>query len=115
MSVKEHKRNETAMRREAIAKCASQASNRDLWSELKKLESKSKVVPNSVDGFAENDDIANCFAQKYSNLYKSVPTPQDEIAALRREIIDDVARESHTDFDIINVADIYAKIFELKC
>ena len=113
-AVKEHKRNETDMRREAIAKCASRASNRDLWSELKKLDNKSKVVPNSVDGFTENDDIAKCFAHKYSNLYKSVPTSQEEIAALRREIIDDVQQESQTDFNIINVGDIKKSLGHLR-
>ena len=72
-AVKMHRSKEMSTLRSVIAKCVSDGLNRDFWREIKKLESKNKTMPSAVDGFTDDDDIANSFAQKYSKLYQSVP------------------------------------------
>ena len=80
-----HKSKEMSTRRSVIAKCVSHGLNRDFWREITKLESKNKTLPSAVDGFTDDGDIANSFAQKYSTLYQSVPTSHQEIADMRRQ------------------------------
>ena len=87
-AVKMHKSKQMSTRRSVIAKCVSDGLNRDFWREIKKLESKNKTMPSAVDGFTDDGDIANSFAQKYSK-FKSVPTSHQEIADLRGQTTND--------------------------
>ena len=113
-AVKMHKSKEMSTRRSVIAKCVSDGINRDFWGEIKKLESKNKTMPNAVDGFTDDGDIANSFAQKYSKLYESLPTSHQEIADLRRQTTDDLYIESHCNEDYVNIEDVKKSLLRLR-
>ena len=109
-----HKSKLMSTRRSVIAKCVSDGINRDFWREIKKLESKNKTMPSAVDGFTDDGDIANSFAQKYSKLYQSVPTSHQEIADLRRQTTDDLYIESHCNEDYVNLEDVKKPLLRLR-
>ena len=88
-AVKIHKRDEIKNRRTIIADCAKH-NKRDLWSELRKLDSVGKPAPSIIDSCTNDTDIANIFAKKYNDLYKSFPTPATEIAELHNTIARDI-------------------------
>ncbi len=52
---------------------------RDLFSEASKINGHNNILPTSVDDASIDDDIVNLFADKYSNLYNSVPYDQSEM------------------------------------
>ena len=60
-AVKLHKPDSDKFRRSLIATSFANGNNSDLWNELKKLDTSTKIVPCSVNGFT---DIANTFANK---------------------------------------------------
>ena len=94
---------------------ANNNHSRDLWNELRKLESASKPVPNTIDGLSNKAEIANNFASKYSELYKSVPTSASDLEALRECISDDMTKCSIYDLtQTVCYADIEKSILKLK-
>ena len=113
-AVKLHKRDSDKFRGSLIATSIADGNNRDLWKELKKLDTSTKIVPCSVNGFTESWDIANTFADKYRNLYTSVPTVPYEIQALKSNILEDISSCNEHGVEGISVADICNAITELK-
>ena len=81
---------------------------------LKKLENKKKITPNVVDGLAEDGDITNCFAQRYSAIYRSVPTSQQEISDLCRQITNDLNRKPQYNVRYISVEDVKKSLSRLR-
>ena len=61
-------------------------NSRDLWAELKKLDSSRKASPCSINGVTDDNEIAGIFSNKYKTLYSSVPTNIDEINELKNEM-----------------------------
>ena len=84
-AIKIHKRDEINNHRTIIADSAKH-NKRDLWSELRKLDSVGKPAPTIIDSCTNVTNIANIFAKKYSDLYKSGPTLATEMAELRDAI-----------------------------
>ena len=100
--------------RPLIATSIAEGNNRDFWKELKKLDTSKKIVRCSVNGFTESSDIANALADKYRNLYTSVPTVPHEIQALKSNILEDISSCNEHEVEGISVADICNAITELK-
>ena len=67
-----------------------------------------------MNGFTESSDIANTFADKYRNLYTSVPTVPHEIQALKSNILEHTSSCNEHGVEGISVADICNAITELK-
>ena len=111
--MKLHKRKEDDYRKVVIAQHANNNHSRDLWNELRKLESANKPVPNTIDGLSNNAEITKNFANKYSELYKSVPTSAPELEALRECISDDMTKCSIYDLTVC-YANIEKSILKLK-
>ena len=44
-------------------------NQRNFWSEVKKIEGKSKVRPPHIDGAVNAEDISNVFTTKYKTVY----------------------------------------------
>jgi len=69
-----------------IATALSQNKNRDFWSEIKRIRHNRSVVVGVVDGFCSSSDIADVFANKYQDLYTSVPYDVEELQSIRNEM-----------------------------
>ena len=60
------------MRKNAMASSMSENNYRDLWKEVSKVRTKSKVTPQCMDDVTGSESIAELFANKYDMLYNSV-------------------------------------------
>ena len=60
------------MRKNAMASSISKNNYRDLWKEVSKVRTKSKVTPQCMDDVTDSESIAELFANKYDMLYDSV-------------------------------------------
>ena len=112
-AVKLHKRNLDNYRNSMIANAIDNGQQRDMWTELKKLDSKSKTTPCSINGCSDNVGIANIFADKYRDLYSSVPTCEQEIDQIRREMsieINDHELFENVDVSVEDVCKATAKL-----
>ena len=71
-AVRDVKRNQAELRKTKLANRAASLDNKYILYEVKKLSESKSPMPTQVDGFNEDIDIANCFADKYRNLFNSV-------------------------------------------
>ena len=113
-TVKLHKREELKFRRCTIANASKSSTSRDCWKEIKKLDSVHKVTPSTLDGFSDDSDIADNLANKYRNLYSSVPTSTHELTVLRADIVKDILEDTGSDISCISVFEICNAIISLK-
>ena len=74
------KKNEEIMRKNAMAHCISENKYRDLWKEVHKVRSKSRVSSQCIDNVTGNENITQLFAHKYDVLYNSVCSNSDEMS-----------------------------------
>ena len=58
------------------------SSSKEFWNELKKINPANKVIAYSVDNVIGDKAIADKFAEKYKELYSSVPTNDTELRNL---------------------------------
>ena len=65
-----------------MASSISENNYRDLWKEVSKVRTKSKVTPQCMDDVTGNESIAELFAHKYDMLYNSVCSNSAEIHTL---------------------------------
>ena len=59
--------------RQRFAESVLKDNNRDLWSEVKKINGAKAAPACTVDGQSSPDTIARIFADKYQDLHNSVP------------------------------------------
>ena len=114
-AVKLHTSNELDMRRSAIANAASKNNCRNLWQEIKKLESGKRHISCSVEGSSDDTEIAGIFADKYRNLYSSVPTSVHEITDLRNELHSEIINADPSEHAaVLTVMDVCKSLSTLK-
>ena len=97
-----------------IANSIENGQQRDVWAELKKLDSHKKVSPCSINGCSDDTGIANIFANKYSNLYSSVPTCNQEINDIRNEMVNELCDDKQMDCVHISVDDVCKALSKLN-
>ena len=56
-----------------MATAILQSNHRDLWKEVKRIKGRGNIVAASIYGLNDENDIAELFSKKYSELYNSVP------------------------------------------
>ena len=88
--------------------------NRDFWSEIKRIRHNRSVVGGVVDGFCSSSDIADVFANKYQDLYTSVPYDVEELQSIRNDLNASIFNYSFFPAPIINVHDVGNVINGLK-
>jgi len=72
-SIRKVKRDEDTLINERIADSIINNDARDFWSEIKRIRSNKAGKSRIVDGQTEDINIAKLFADKYRELYTSVP------------------------------------------
>ena len=106
------RRRETAIIQENFAKSIIGNRNRDFWSEVKKIKSSAKFVSNNVDGVTDSNAIADMFADKYDDLYTSVPYDNTEMDVIVKHINSGVVEFNHD--CVINFSDVEDAVRGLK-
>ena len=108
------KRNRELNRNAKLAESVDSDRGRDLWDELKKLDRTRKAVPCSINGHTDKAEIANVFADKYSNLYSSVPTDECELSDIRSGMSEEIRNLPVSDNVTLTVQDINKAIDKLN-
>ncbi len=91
--VKHIQREKTLYRNEKMASAIASNTDRDLWEEIRKMNSGPPAV-NVLDGKTDSIDIANGFAEKYDTLYNSVGYDGDELQNIMDQIDSAISLDS---------------------
>ena len=83
-AVRDLKRRKFQVQRHILATKVNNGD--DIWLELKKINPKGQVIAPSMDGAEDDEAIADVFFTKFSQLYCSVPTAEEDMASLCHQI-----------------------------
>jgi hypothetical protein len=72
-SIRNVQRNEHAIITQRFAASVLKGNNRNLWSEVKRISGSKTAPANTIDGESSPENIARISAEKYQDLYNSVP------------------------------------------
>ena len=81
-AIRAAKQQETESRKQRLAESCSSNNTKDMWQELKHMNSSRKPVANVMDGACTSSAISEVFAKKYQALYSSVPTSPQKMDTL---------------------------------
>ena len=79
-----------------MAEALSGGRDRDLWSEVDRMQRSGAPTPGVVDGVQGEDEVCSLFRHKYSELYSSVGYDAQEMAQLEVRI-NELCRDSCSD------------------
>ncbi len=80
------RKNEKQLRKVRMLENVMQNRHRDFWDETKKMNPCKKNNPPHIDGHTEPQAIAQLFADKYENLYNSVPSESENIDEIKSRL-----------------------------
>jgi hypothetical protein len=113
-AVRSVKRNEQHIIRQRFAEAVLNGNGRDLWSEVRRLSTARSAPARTVDGQSSPDNIAHIFADKYQDLYNSVPYNARDMDDIRSLINERVATAGYTDDCLVSKDDVLYAIHQLK-
>ena len=93
-AVKRAKKHELKVRYQRMAEAVSNNQSRDFFKELKKMSSKPATAPN-IGGKTDSKDIAEHLAYKYKVLYNSVPSDDQFMDQINKNIECGIKHTSH--------------------
>lgn len=82
------RKNEEAIIRERVANSVVHDRGRNFWAEIKKIRGTKSSPSGTVDGLSDTAAIAGLFADKYRDLYTSVPYDEAEMSCIIDEVND---------------------------
>jgi hypothetical protein len=85
-AVRRLKRNSETLRKEKMAESILNNKCRDFWTEVQKLKGTSVPRPYCVEDKDDHFEIASHFAEKYNNLYNSVPSDSSRIQKVKENV-----------------------------
>ena len=65
--------------RTKMAEAISENRNRDLWSEVRRIKGRNKLLPSSIDGVVGDEKIAQLISDKYNHLNNNVSYDVDKV------------------------------------
>ena len=78
-AIRKIKRDEDIIIRERFAAAVTDNDQRNFWSEVKRMRSCGTVISKTVDGQSSISYIADLFANKYRDLYTSIPHDESDM------------------------------------
>ena len=97
---------------ERFAETIMQNRTRDFWSEVRRIKNCRAGVGGIVDGLSDSADIANMFANKYADLYSSVPYDCAAMTGIKSEI--NAAVTTFTNDCVVGYCDVAEAVSFLK-
>ena len=101
-------------RQQRFAESVLSNRSRDFWKEVKCIRGKHSNLPSVIDNCSGAGDIAQCFADKYRDLYSSVPYNVDEIASIRQQLNCDIELQYDMSDSMIDANEVYSAIHRLN-
>lgn len=111
-AVRRNRRKEEQLRRERMSEAICNNRSRDFYTEMKKLNPKQGSAP-SINGHVKTNDIAAHFADKYEQLYNSVPSDGNSLEKIKSYIQENIAHCDESD-RLVSQADVAKVIQQLK-
>jgi hypothetical protein len=113
-AIRNVKRDKDKIINDRLADSLLNNNTRDFWSEVKRIRYKKSGTTRVVDGRTEAFDIAKLFADKYRDLYSSVPYDVNDMQSIQSEVnILLKTISSHADCTI-NLHDLISAVSRLK-
>ena len=111
------KKNEDKLRSEKMASGLKSKNLKKFWQEVNRLKGRKKTLPIMVDGTKGDVDIAEIFANKYKNLYTSVPYDKNVLNQVTSEVSQKLGGFSVDKIQesLFTVSDIRAAVKHLSC
>ncbi len=103
LAVKELMKNENNLHKERMGEAISSDNRHSLWDEVQRVLPSNKLSPTEIDGASEPLGIAEVFADKYDTLYQSVPTDEEELDGIRKQLSENIINEESLNECNINV------------
>src|SRR5664279_3158638 len=113
-AIRRVKRDEDTIINERLADSLLNNSTCDFWSEIKRIRSSKSGTSCIVDGQTEAISIAKLFADKYRNLYTSVPYGVNEMHCILNYVNSLLMNVSSCADCIINLRDVRSAVSRLK-
>jgi hypothetical protein len=113
-AVRKLKRDGDEIINERIADSLLNNKSRDFWSEIKRIRSNKSGNSCTVDGQSEANNIAKLFAEKYRDLYISVPYDVNEMRIIQEEVNNLLLSESPWTDCTFNTCDVKSTVSHLK-
>ena len=80
------RKHEKQLRKARMFENIIQNNQRNFWDEMKKINPCKRNNPPHIDGYTEPEAIAQLFADKYENLYNSVPSDAESITDIKCDV-----------------------------
>lgn len=106
------KRNEDTLRKMKMSECLLFNRDRDFWMESKKMRDM-RVNPPHVDNKCDPNEISDIFANKYKNLYNSVPPKESAMTEIEKQIHEGLKQTSAKEY-VVTYDDVKSAIRSLK-
>ncbi len=103
--VKELKKNKNNMCKERMGEVISGDNQHNAWDEAQRVLPSDKLSATEIDGASEPLGIAEVFADKYYTLYQSVPTDEEELDGIRKQLSENFIHEESLNESNISVND----------
>ena len=112
-AVRQLRRDENAIIRERMAEALISDPGRSFWAEIKRIRSCGRGNSRIVDNCTNEQDIATMFADKYHDLYTSVPFDAKVMQGIAAEVEAHVTCDSASDL-IITPSDVCYAVRQIK-
>ena len=113
-AVRKVKRNEDNIVSEKVANSVLKNDSRDFWSEIKRIRSYRSGWSRTVDDQTDPSSIAKVFAEKYRELYSSVPYDINEMQRIHDDINCLLYSEQMSSDCIYSFQDVKDAVLHLK-
>lgn len=115
-AIRKVKRNECDIRKQKFAECIAGNRTRDFWTEIKRMNGTlhGRGCAATVDGISDTGQIASLFADKYQDLYNSVPYDQNEMLGICNKLNERIGHDCYDDHSVITEDEIATAILNLK-
>ena len=107
-----NKRNVKQKRIEKMAHAIAENKSRDFFREVKKLHPKDTTAP-MIDNHIDSKEISDVFAQKYQELYNSVPSDEGNMRQINHHISQNLFNSDGFDF-VVTSKEVNNAIDSLK-
>jgi len=108
------KKNEKHIGSERIATALLNCTDRDFWSEIKRIRSKSVGVCKTDDGISDAGGISKLFLDKYHTIYNSVSYSDSDMHSIANDVTSKIRAEAGNGIFHISISDIISAVRRLK-
>ena len=111
-AIRRVRRHESDMIKKRFARTILENRTRDFWCEVNRMKNSKSGVCQTIDSLSDPGEIANMFADKYQDLYKSVSFDHNDKMSVKAEISSNL-KEYNVDC-VVNFKEVVQAIDSLK-